>query len=1073
MKKLICALAAAAILLQSVCITSFADSSEYGVNICLGKRAFSSGYYAEWCASQYINDGDPGSTFANGGDVNPVPIKGVPYYGAVDLDGIYKIDRIILYTRYDLNAEWCRIGLSVGVATKSDFSDLQILGTKSTPGEFKSTLNVKTRGDVYARYIIMVGNGAIGELEAYGEKAVVYEKGSYSDVSEPKYLNAAKLITQTDVITPETSSSFEPMNLVTRGEAAQYSARLMRLSEASYSGTFADVSSDHKYAGYIQAALNAGIISAGDNFRPDDYVTKEEFLAMMLRVSGYSKRMEFSYQKLAWPGNVLAEADKLKLTDGTEIQSYVNRQDAALVMYNLLLTPPFDVESYTAEGGKPEGKYSKSDETYLKKMFDWDLTEGVVTADACSDLSGELDFDAKRLKIGTDDYKNTSSSKSGLLGKKIYAVTDSDDNALMIWKDGENMTEKVISSENVETVERDRITVLENGKKVNYRLGSPYTLKNGIADQNISPADYKAICGELVLTDYDGNGTYDVVDVRKPQVIAVSSAYYNEDERKLNIKGENGENLTLSKYEYICAHDFKGAEGDLGSINNGMVAFAYVSDSQKYADIVFASSSVSGKVEEIGKNTVNVDGTDYETTQYFDNADNTKLAVGVNAKFLLDKNGRIVYMSTDDFKEDTEFAAILRGVLTNGLEMKFSIYDDSGKFSELKASGKLKINGVSAGMDYVRNLGSNYFNGKIALVKKDANDCITSIVTETNSDTQSVLYKRSEDINGTYRAEVGYYLEGESTMKVPASDKTVSFSVPVDENNNLITSSDYDTFYSVSKLSELYPAQRHTIEAENVTLYGSDEFGAPYYAVVPSTYSVSSNDCGCVTWLTDRDALVITGISHTTDANGGTAYMLKGYDLITGLEKKVLLNSSVKRVVDVFKIHNYTAYPEIQGGDIPHSNGDWWNGEHFIYHLDRVTDAYKFPVEQLKVGDIVRWSQRGSTTGAKALERVFSVDKSDIADGILYSAGDLPGTIYSSFRLKYSTVDKFEKQRFYFTDGDVIDTTKFLGSVIVIDTANEKVDAYPNTLPANFVQSGSRVILYSEAAKFYTTVVVK
>lgn len=1073
MKKLICALAAAAILLQSVCVTTFADGSGYGENICLGKSSFCSGIYHQGYGLQYINDGDAKTTFANGGDVDPVPIKGLPYYAAIDLDDIYKIDRIILYTRLDLNAEWCRINLAVGVATKSDLSDLQVLGEKNTPGAFGSTLNVKTRGDVYARYIVMIGNGAIGELEAYGEKTVIYEKGSYSDVTEPKYINAAKLTTMTDIITPESSSTFESMNLVTRGEAAQYAARLMRLEEAVYEGGFADVGSEHKYAGYIQSALKSGIISKSENFRPDDYVTKAEFLTMMLRVSGYSKRMDFSSQKLSWPGNVLAEAEKIKLTDGTEIQNYVNKQDAALVMYNLLLTPPFDVQSYTAENGVQEGKYSKSDETYLKKMFDMDLTEGVITADSCSSLNGELDFDEKRLKIGKDDYKNKSSAKTGLLGKKVYAVTDSDDNVLMVWKDSENMTEKVINSEDVDEIESNRITTLENGKKVSYRLNSPYTLKNGIADQNVLPADYKALSGELVLTDYDGNGTYDVIEVRKPQIIAVSASYYNEDERKIVIKGENGENLTLSDFEHISAHNFNGGEADLSSIKNGMLAFAYVSGSKKYADIVFASSGISGKVEETGKNTINIDGVDYETTRYFDSANKARLAVGVNAKFLLDKNGRIVYMSTDDFKEDTEFAAIMRGVLTNGLEMKFNIYDENGKFSELKASGKLKINGVSASMEYVKNLGSNYFTGKLALIKKNANDLITSIVTETTTDSQSALFKRTEDINGTYRSDVGYYLEGESTMKVPASDRTVAFTVPVDENNKLITSSDYDIFYKIDKLSDLYPAARHTIDDENVTLYGKDEFGAPYYAVVPQSYSVSSNDCGCIKWLTDRDALVITGISRTTDANGGSSYMLKGYDLISGVEKKVLINSSIKRVVDVFKIHNYTEYPEISGSDIPHSNGDWWNAERFIYHLDKVTDTYKFPIEQLKIGDIVRWSVRGSTSGAKALERVFSIDKANIGDKIIYSAGDLPGTIYSSFRLKYCTVNKFEKQHFYLEDGEVIDTSGFSGSVIVIDSANERVDAYPKETPANFVQSGSRVILYSEAAKFYTTVVVK
>ena len=1062
-----------AIIVQTFGFAAFADSTNYGTNICLGKKAFCSGGYGYGFDLECINDGNYGTNFANGGDVNPVPSDVLDHYAAIDLDGIYRIDRIILYTRTDLNAEWARKNISVGVATKSDFSDLKVLGTKSTPGEFKSTLNVKTSGDVYARYVLMIGNGCIAELEAYGEPATVYEKGSYSDISGAKYVNAARLLTQLDIMGEETAGKFEPYNLITRGEAAAYAVKISKGSEIPYENDFADVSNEHKYANYIKAALEYGFVSSDENFRPDDYVTKEELLTMMLKVSGYYKRTEFTSLKLEWPDNVLFEAKKIGLLKGCEIENYVSKRDMALVMYNLLVMPSFAATGFSYDSGGMLANYSENGETYLEAMFDYRLISGVVTADAFSSLSQELEYDEGRLDVGEKTYKNTSSTKKGLLGRRVFALLDEDENAVMVWKDEEKSVETVVSSEDISKVERDSITVYKNDKEVRYKVSNPYTLKNNIASQNITEADYKSLNGKVEFIDYNDDGTYEVINVLAPKVIVVSSVYYGGSGMAVDIRGENGENLRMDDYELIGSYDSKGNEADLAGIKYGALIYAYVSDSGNYAELKINTNSVSGIVEKVQKDSLFIDETEYIFTDYFDKTTTDKNFVGKNASFVLDPEGKVVYMLSKAIKQEKEFAAIIRGIGKDGFYVKFDVFDDTGKFEVLKAANKVRLNGGNVSADDLESMGSGFFKGKIAILKTNSSGDISSITTENATDTDSVLYKRTVDIDGAYRADVGYFVEGEPVMTVPASDETVAFRIPVDEDGNLLTSTDYKTYYSVTTLSEIYPHARESIDAEGVKLFGSDEFGAPYYATVPKKYGSGLMDYDVISNLNDRDALVLTDIMHVMGDDGTETYALAGYDLSSGIKKEVEINSDIKRVVDSFKITNYTAYPEITGSDVPHSNGSWWYAEHSIVPT-AITDAYKIPIEDLKVGDIIRWSVRGSTKGARVLERVFSIEKADdVADGVVYSCGDLPNTIFSSFRLKYGTVDKFSKEHFYLKDGEVLNAADFLGAVIEIDRANEKVYAYTNTSPGSFINDGTRVVLYSQAAKFYSTVVIK
>ena len=104
---------------------------DYGENLCLGKFAFSNGYYADAYKPHYAVDGKYETTAACGKN-EPKPIPGMDHYFAVDLGAEYSINRIIIRTRRDIDAMWARVVEAVGVANKENLSDFIKVGEKKS-----------------------------------------------------------------------------------------------------------------------------------------------------------------------------------------------------------------------------------------------------------------------------------------------------------------------------------------------------------------------------------------------------------------------------------------------------------------------------------------------------------------------------------------------------------------------------------------------------------------------------------------------------------------------------------------------------------------------------------------------------------------------------------------------------------------------------------------------------------------------------------------------------------------------------------------------------------------------------
>ena len=145
------------------------------------------------------------------------------------------------------------------------------------------------------------------------------------------------------------NGNFDATRQVTRKEAAQIFYNLLRNKEVEGTVTFPDVAADAWYAPAVNTMAALGILK-GDgqgNFRPDDIITRAEFVSVAARMA---KAVEGSHTfadlaPAAWAEKDIATAVAYGWIDGYEDGTFrpmepINRAQAATVVCRMLQRQP-------------------------------------------------------------------------------------------------------------------------------------------------------------------------------------------------------------------------------------------------------------------------------------------------------------------------------------------------------------------------------------------------------------------------------------------------------------------------------------------------------------------------------------------------------------------------------------------------------------------------------------------------------------------------------------------------------------------------------------------------------------
>ena len=157
------------------------------------------------------------------------------------------------------------------------------------------------------------------------------------------------LLAELDIMVGDDDGNLRLDDNVSRAEFAKIAVASSRSKNTVASGLkispFKDVPYWHWSAPYVRAAVSAGIAEGyvDASFKPDDTVSYEEALTMVLKVLGYTND-DFGY---SWPYGQIGLAENLDLTDNVNAMQgeALTRRQVANLVYNALNTKVKDSQS--------------------------------------------------------------------------------------------------------------------------------------------------------------------------------------------------------------------------------------------------------------------------------------------------------------------------------------------------------------------------------------------------------------------------------------------------------------------------------------------------------------------------------------------------------------------------------------------------------------------------------------------------------------------------------------------------------------------------------------------------------
>lgn len=356
------------------------------------------------------------------------------------------------------------------------------------------------------------GNIRLEELEIYSSSQGESVSSNNINLNINDYKNspnatAIEAVTQLGIINAK-GDNFKPDDPMTKSEMTVAALRAIGMFESSDSlkgdTPFKDVDSKNKYSGYINYAYQLGIVSGNDGmFNPDEEVTFEQVVKMLIKAANYDTHAE---ARGGYPIGYINVAKDIKLFNNLKLDSYekITRAQIAQMIYNLL-----DTSSVTKIiiGNKTD--ITVNNTTILFDYHGLVKEKGVVYAADKKTILKDIDLSNDNyVYIGSKKLEGLSTYVANYIGKSVYYFYNPEDDKLKAICDSGNNNSVVIKSEDINSDKTTRYSLVVNleddNKEKTYKINAKANMmENGRA---VFP-----IIKEDLLTDWemydDGNLT--------------------------------------------------------------------------------------------------------------------------------------------------------------------------------------------------------------------------------------------------------------------------------------------------------------------------------------------------------------------------------------------------------------------------------------------------------------------------------------------------------------------------------------------------------------------------------------
>ena len=776
---------------------------------------------------------------------------------------------------------------------------------------------------------------------------------SFSDVADTSsYSTAIEVGVDLGLFKGYEDGTFAPEGEITRAEFAAIVVRLLG-QEAQAEGAkaatqFVDVPAEHWAAGYINIAVQAGVINGygNGNFGPEDLVEYQDAITMMVRALGY----EPAIGSAGYPTGYLTKAGELGLTTAVNGSNGVaiNRGAVAQISFNALDVPLMTQSGYGTftQYVINDGYSSTMGTTNVKKTL---LSENhsIVKVQGTIESSSDSVSTNKNAKEYVNvDVTNAYYNKFGanIDGKMFVGESDAMDyvgkKVILFVEYDEFNDERTIKSL-YEVVSTDTLVIdiadvvsIEDGE-IKYYINDSKTTTVSLSDNTAEyyngylSARPERITNEVLL-DMSGtielslldnetaDGDYDTMYITAYDVFVVDEVNATSKRVTSKIGTSFGTRINYNEEDgdvKASLVDANGAAMDFADLEEyDVLSVKYVFTGAK--DIYEASiisNTVTGTVTGISGEVatddryVEIDGTEYKVLNVAEDEDEIKL--GDEGTYYLDGSDNVVYHSatitrnnnyayvigvqaaTEMDNAKVKVLTVENGIVTVEVASKISVTFEGEK--ETNVSTKTAVD-VS---DFI---------GTVVAYKLNASGQVSAIevASAENTDEDWLSLNAIDADLEDYDADgASFKVDGK---KHYLTDNTIIFYVPEGE--------DYDEDdYEVVALKNLSDDQ----DLFGADLYDVDEDRNIGVIVLKGENSINPSS---------ENAAFVTKVSNTTDEDGYDVYRVTAY---VGLEEVSYIAEDVdadaivgKLVVPTYKANGDVKDFEVVDGDYTSLNED-------------------------------------------------------------------------------------------------------------------------------------------------------
>lgn len=685
-----------------------------------------------------------------------------------------------------------------------------------------------------------------------------------ADVAGTRFEEPVQILSALKIMNGDENGQFRLEDTIIRSEVTKMIVHALGLDSAAESayGTakYDDVAADHWANGYISVATSQGLIEGdGDgNFRPNDTITYNEAMAIVVRATGYNIAAE---EKGGYPTGYMTVGTSYGFTKNVQCapNEKISRGNVAYLTTNALETKLMEQKGFGSNIS-----YEVTDKTLLKDVLKVEKLDGQITAVENTSLTNGDGLNKNQIKIADKIY-NTAYNMNNLLGYNVTCYIQSYQS-----KDDEVILALPIASKNkslrIDSESFSRLTTKSSNPAIEYFTGENNSktstaeiksnatmIYNGkYTEFNKDLLDLTDKAGYISLLDADKDGRYELVFVTNYENMVVESVSssgritdkYNAPSIKLD---ENVDFRIVLGSEDIEVSELQ--EWDVLSIAKSL-------DNSLYTVIV-TRNAVEGEITATeNENDVYIGDKLYKVAANY----TASLSIGLNGKFYLDAEGKIAAVDTSS-KLSSGYAYLATAYTntnSDGLSY-FKLFTKEGKTITVEGNSRVKFNGKSGIKP----------ENVVSQLTEDGKTVKQLVTYATNSDGKLVTLDTAADKSETGAIDTENFTKNlvlENTEYSATLSKLGN--VRIDNNTIIFNITDNSDDYTIEKKEMFEDGQKY-----NAVVYDMNEdHTAKVVVLTGSAYTANA----------EAPLAVVKKISVSTNSDGEQTNVLQA--LVDGKE---------------------------------------------------------------------------------------------------------------------------------------------------------------------------------------------